>query len=370
VTVAGVDLGGSKIAGVLLDDSGAVRGEIWQEHAIAGPDEAVNLIAEVVGELAAREPVSRELAPRELAVRELATGQQAAGHRAARPPAGLTAVGLSVAGWLSRDRLEVRAAANLGLAATPLAGLAEARLNCPVLMENDGNAAAFAEYVRGAGQPAEVLLLITLGTGVGGGIVVSGVLAGGSHGLAAEIGHLPLDPAGPDCCCGGRGCLELYASGPGLAAQARAGQPEGAAILSLAGGRPEQITARQVIAAARGGDAWATGLLARAGSAVARAVACVTPVLDPDLVVLSGSVAMSAGDLILGPARQQLARAPALPAVLNPVPIVLGQTGPGAAALGAAELARRLPGSFPPARAGLAAAAGHPDVQPRNRTRE
>jgi glucokinase len=354
VTVAGVDLGGSKIAGVLLDDSGAVRGEIWQEHQIAGPDEAMDLIAEVVGELAAHELSARELS---------------AGNGATGPPRALTAVGLSVAGWLSRDRLEVRTAANLGLAATPLAGLAEARLNCPVLVENDGNAAAFAEYVRGAGRPAEVLMLIALGTGVGGGIVVSGVLAGGSHGLAGEIGHLPIDPAGPVCCCGGRGCLELYASGPGLAAQARAraGQPEGAAILSLAGGRPEQITARQVIAAARGGDAWAAGLLARAGCAVARAVACVMPVLDPDLVVLSGSVAMSAGDLILRPARQQLARAPALPAVLSPVPIVLGQTGPGAAALGAAELARRLPGSFPPARppgAGLAPPEGRTHVHP------
>ena len=130
MTVAGVDLGGSKIAAVLLDDSGAVRGEIWQEHAIAGPDEAVNLIAEVVGELASR---------------ELATAQRAAGQRAAGAPGQLTAVGLSVAGWLSRDRLEVRTAANLGLSATPLPGLAEARLNCPVLMENDGNAAAFAE---------------------------------------------------------------------------------------------------------------------------------------------------------------------------------------------------------------------------------
>ncbi len=342
MSVAGVDLGGSKIAGVLLDDSGAVRGEIWQEHAIAGPDEAVDLIAEVVGELSARELSGHGPGGRELA----------AGHGTSGPPPALTAVGLSVAGWLSRDRLEVRTAANLGLAATPLAALAEARLNCPVLVENDGNAAAFAEYVRGAGRAAEVLMLITLGTGVGGGIVLSGELAGGSHGLAGEIGHLPVDPAGPACCCGGRGCLELYASGPGLAtrARARAGQPEGAAILSLAGGQPGQITARQVVAAARGGDAWAAGLLARAGRAVARAVACVTPVLDPDLVVLSGSVAMSAGDLILGPARRQLARAPALPAMLSPVPMVLGQTGPGAAALGAAELARRLPGTSPPAR--------------------
>jgi glucokinase len=209
-------------------------------------------------------------------------------------------------------------------------------------------------------------MLITLGTGVGGGIVVSGVLTGGSHGLAGELGHLPVDsagPAGPACCCGGHGCLELYASGPALAARARmgAGQPDGAAILSLAGGRPEQITARQVVQAARGGDAWAAGLLARAGRAVAQAVACVMPVLDPDLVVLSGSVATSAGDLILHPARQELARAHTLQAVLSPVPVVLGQTGPGAAALGAAELARRRPGGVQ-AGAGFAPPEGRTDV--------
>lgn len=235
MTVAGVDLGGSKIAGVLLDDSGAVRGEVWQEHQIAGPDEAVDLIAEVVGELSARE----------LAI----TG----------PARALTAVGLSVAGWLSRDRLEVRTAANLGLAAAPLAGLAEARLNCPVLVENDGNAAAFAEYVRGAGRSAEVLMLITLGTGVGGGIVVSGVLTGGSHGLAGELGHLPVELGWPGLLLwrpGLPGALRQWAC---LAARARmaAGQPDGAAILSLASSRPEQITARQVVQAARGGDAWA-----------------------------------------------------------------------------------------------------------------
>jgi glucokinase len=333
VTVAGVDLGGSKIAGVLLDDSGTVRSEVWQEHRITGLDEAVGLIAEVVGELAARE----------LDAGELAAGEPGAGRAAARSLRAPTAVGLSVAGWLSRDRLEVRTAANLGLAAAPLAGLAQARLNCPVLVENDGNAAAFAEHVRGAGRLAEVLLLITLGTGVGGGIVVSGSLAPGSHGLAGELGHVPIDRTGPVCCCGGHGCLELYASGPALAIRARNGasQPEGAAILALADGQPEQITARQVVEAARGGDAWAAGLLAGAGRAVGQAVALVMPLLDPDLVVLSGSVATSAGDLILRPARQELARTCPLPAMLSPVPIVLGRTGPGAAALGAAELARR-----------------------------
>ena len=108
MTVAGVDLGGSKIAGVLLDDSGAVRGEIWQEHRIAGPDEAVDLIAQVVGELSARELPAHELSARKMPAGELAAGELAAGNGVTGPPRALTAVGLSVAGWLSRDRLEVR----------------------------------------------------------------------------------------------------------------------------------------------------------------------------------------------------------------------------------------------------------------------
>ena len=174
MTVAGVDLGGSKIAGVLLDESGTVRGELWQEHRIQGPEQAVELIGEVVGELMARE-------------------QAAAGNAAAGSRRELRSVGLAVAGWLSRDRQDVRSAVNLGITATPLARLAQARLNCPVIVENDGNAAAYAEFTRGAGQQARVLMLITLGTGVGGGIVSSGTLVQGSHGLAGELGHIPVE---------------------------------------------------------------------------------------------------------------------------------------------------------------------------------
>jgi glucokinase len=328
VTVAGVDLGGSKIAGVLLDGSGEVRAEVWREHRITGPDAAVRLIAEVVSALRA-----------DAAATAAADAPAGGPAPAAGPP--LTAVGLSVAGWLSRDRLRVLTAANLGITKAPLARLAQARLGCPVVVENDGNAAAFAEYVRGAGRAARVLMLITLGTGVGGGIASAGALAGGSHGLAGELGHVPVDRAGPVCSCGAHGCLEVYASGPAVAAQARAAGPAAAVILALAGGRPEQITARHVVQAARGGDACAVALLAAAGRAVGQAVAAAMPVIDPDLVVLSGSVALSAGDLILDPARQELARRHPLPAVLGPVPIVLGQTGASAAALGAAELARR-----------------------------
>jgi len=362
VTVAGVDLGGSKIAGVLLDESGTVRGELWQEHRIQGPDQAVELIGEVVGELMAREPAAARVAGEPAAARvagepaaarvarepaggRVARGQAAPGNAAAGSRRDLRSVGLAVAGWLSRDRQDVRSAVNLGITATPLARLVQARLNCPVIVENDGNAAAYAEFTRGAGQQARVLMLITLGTGVGGGIVSSGTLVQGSHGLAGELGHIPVERSGPGCICGGRGCLELYASGAAVTAQARmrAGQPEGAALLALAAGQPGQITSRQVVQAARGGDACAAGILATAGRAIGQAVAQVMPVVDPDLVVLTGSLATSAGDLILVPARQELARQHALRTVLDPVPIMLSQTGPGAAALGAAELARRHP---------------------------
>jgi glucokinase len=344
VTVAGVDLGGSKIAGVLLDESGTIRGELWQEHRIQGPDQAVELIGEVVGELMAREPAAARVA-REPAAGRMAGGQPVPGNTAAGSRRELRSVGLAVAGWLSRDRQDVRSAVNLGITTTPLARLAQARLNCPVIVENDGNAAAYAEFTRGAGQQAQVLMLITLGTGVGGGIVSSGTLVQGSHGLAGELGHIPVDRSGPGCICGGRGCLELYASGAAVTAQARmrAGQPGGAALLALAAGQPGQITSRQVVEAARGGDACAAGLLAAAGRAIGQAVAQVMPVVDPDLVVLTGSLATSAGDLILAPARQELARQHALRTVLDPVPMMLSQTGPGAAALCAAELARRHP---------------------------
>ncbi|MGI8446756.1 MAG: ROK family protein, partial [Streptosporangiaceae bacterium] len=178
-----------------------------------------------------------------------------------------------------------------------------------------------------------------------GGIVTSGALVQGSHGLAGEVGHIPVDRSGPGCICGGRGCLELYASGAAVTARARARarQPGGAALLALAGGQPEQITSRQVVQAAGGGDACAAGILASAGRAIGQAVAQVMPVVDPDLVLLTGSLATSAGDLILEAARQELARQRPVSAVLDPVPIMLGQTGPGAAALGAAELARRHP---------------------------
>lgn len=312
MTVAGVDLGGTKIAGVLLDDQGTVRAQVWREHHSRGPEPALALIEEVVAELAG-------------------------------PDRGaLQAVGVSVAGWLPADRQELLTAANLGIARLPLARLLTDRLGCPVWLENDGNATAFAEYTGGAGQAARMLVLFTLGTGVGGAVVADGSLLVGRHGLAGELGHLPVDRGGPRCTCGARGCLEMAASGPAIAARARrqARDAAGANLVALAGGQASQITGRHVVVAAQAGDELARRVLADAGRAVGRAVTMTMAVADPDLVVLAGSVAVAAGPLLVDPARQEVVRNHPLLTVASAVPIVLGQVGPAAAALGAAELAR------------------------------
>jgi glucokinase len=292
MTVAGIDIGGTKIAGVLLDEQGAIRAQVWREHHSRGPESALALIESVLAELTGPDRVA------------------------------VAAVGLSVAGWLPADRQELLTAANLGIARLPLARLLAQRLGCPVRLENDGNATAYAEYTRGAGRDARMLALFTLGTGVGGAVVADGQLLAGSHGLAGELGHLPVARRGPRCTCGARGCLETVASGPALAARAGA------------------ISARHVVAAARAGDPLAGRLLAEAGQALGRAVCLLMAVVDPDLVVLGGSVAAAAGPLILEPARRAIASNYPLLTVTAPVPVVLAQAGPAAAALGAAELAR------------------------------
>lgn len=288
MATVGVDVGGSKAAAVLLDESGRVIGSEWREH---GSDtfDVVATVVDLVEELSRSEHVD--------------------------------SVGLSLAAWLTPDRLGVLVGANLGLAATPLRARLVEILSVPVVLENDGNATAYAEYTRGAGQGARMLVSLSLGTGVGGGIVSNGQVLTGAHRLGAELGHLQIEAEGPACVCGGSGCLELYASGRAVA---------------LAAGVP----AKAVVAAARGGDSAAVEVLAGVGRAIGRAVARIVAVVDPDAVLLSGSLAEAADELVLAPAQAELARCLPLSAVLQPAPIRLGSVGRGAAAIGAADLAR------------------------------
>lgn len=311
MATVGVDIGGSKIAAVLLTESGEIGDSVWRQHGgsstgadgaaadggAVGPVDVVGLVAAAVTELSAtsQEPTD--------------------------------CVGVSIAAWLSADRRRVLLAANLGVRDAPVAQLLTERLGVPVFLHNDGDATAYAEYVRGAGQGARTLVAIALGTGVGGGVVINGQVLVGSGGLGGELGHLQVEPDGQRCTCGGVGCLELYASGQAVA-EAASGQ------------LGSSISAVDVVTAARANDGEAIDILAAAGRAVGRAVGRIAAVVDPDLVVLSGSLAESAGDLIIDPAEAELRRCWPLAAVSDPVPIRLGSCGRTAAALGAAEMAR------------------------------
>ena len=312
--VIGLDLGGSTVRAVVTGPGG-VRHRAAVRHTARGYPALLALLDQVVTQC-----------------------QQATGPRPAQ------AVGLAVAGWLSADREQLITAANLGVAGVPLRRDLEQRLGLPVTVDNDGNAAALAEARAGSGQQARMLVMLTLGTGVGGGIVTSDRLLTGAAGLAGELGHLPSISNGPSCPCGGRGCLEVYASGPAVArAAARAG------LAGPGGGSP---TAEDVVAAARGGAPGAVQALAAAGEAVGRAVARLVPVLNPDLVLLGGGLAAGATDLVLIPARRTLAEATPLSNVVAAPPVRLGTCGADAGALGASYLPD-LNGSRTPAGAAL-----------------
>jgi glucokinase len=175
-----------------------------------------------------------------------------------------------------------------------------------------------------------MLVMLTLGTSVGGGIVAAGSLLTGAAGLAGEIGHMPTGRDGPLCPCGGRGCLEAYASGTAVARLAADAWHADPAL--------RQVTAEDVVTAARAGDREAAGILQGAGDAIGRTVARLVPVLNPDLVLLGGGLTVGAADLLLNPARRALADATPLSEVAAAPPIHLATCGADAGALGATYL--------------------------------
>jgi len=306
----GVDVGGTKIAGAIVDTDGSVL----EEHRVESPatdTEAIeDAIADLVAELASRHEIE--------------------------------AVGVGAAGYISASRSEVMFAPNLAWRDVDLRSELEERVDVPVVIENDANAAAWGEFRFGAAADADDLLLVTVGTGVGGGIVNDGEVFRGSFGAAAEIGHLRVVPDGRECGCGNRGCLEQYGSGTALvrSARAEAQTPEAAALLAAAGGDPERITGPMITTLAQQGDPFCVAQLAETGRWLGEGIASLAAVLDPAVVVLGGGVS-DAGDLLLEPIRT---------AFLDQLPareyrpeaeIRLATLGNRAGMIGAADLARR-----------------------------
>jgi glucokinase len=252
---------------------------------------------------------------------------------------GAEVVGLGIPCTMDRERGFAISAVNLPLVNVPVRDLMRERLGLPVFVDNDANLAMLAEHRHGAARGTRNAMLLTIGTGIGGGMVLGGEVYRGSTGAAAELGHVVVDENGPPCQgnCPNRGCVETMASGTALARDGRAAAeraPHSALGRLLAAG--QQIDGRAVTAAAIGGDDVARDVVEAAGRHIGVALASLANAFEPEVFVLGGGV-MAAGALLLEPARAEL-RARALPP-MNEVPVVAAELGPEAGMVGAATMA-------------------------------
>lgn len=250
----------------------------------------------------------------------------------------LAAVGVSFGGPVAAGRRVVLLSHHVpGWERVPLCDRLEAELGVPVYMDNDGNTAALGEYSYGAGREHDSLLYITVSTGVGGGWILNGQIWGGADGLAGEIGHMVIDPQGPACSCGKRGCVEVMAAGPGIARQAGewlAARPgDGLVLRRLAAGSLSP-DAELVARAAALGDELAWEVLEVSARALGRGIGAAASLMNPELFLLGGGVT-KAGDRWWQAVRQA-ARDAAMPEIRIEIePAALGDDAPlwGAIAL-------------------------------------
>ena len=311
----GVDIGGSKVLGGVVDEQGAV---IDTELRVTPGDDVNNtetVIAEVVKVLSGRHEVA--------------------------------AVGIGAAGWVGTDRATVLFAPHLAWRNEPLRDALQDRIGVAVTVENDANAAAWAEYCFGAARGEPVVVAITLGTGIGGGLVLDGEVYRGAYGVGAEFGHMTMVPGGRRCACGNSGCWEMYASGTALAYDAReiaAAAPAAAHRLveKAAGG---ELSGPVVTAAARAGDPIAIGIYTAMGRWLGVGMASLAAALDPSIFVIGGGVSEAGERLLLEPARQAFSETLTGRGYRPVARIAMAQSGPRAGMVGAADLARRAVGA-------------------------
>ncbi|MFN4178728.1 MAG: ROK family protein [Armatimonadota bacterium] len=212
-------------------------------------------------------------------------------------------------------------------------------LGLPALIENDANAAGLGEFVFGAGKGSKSLIWVTLGTGIGGAVILNGELIHGISFAAGELGHISIDPNGPKCGCGNYGCIELYASGPAIAQRAREYVIRGVNTKLSTMALPEELTAEHVARAAQEGDLLAQSILAEAGRLLGVVLSGIVNLLNPDRIVIGGGVAQ-AGDWLLEPIRWEIKRR-ALPDAAKVLQVVPTALGTNAGILGAAALVFR-----------------------------
>ena len=253
------------------------------------------------------------------------------------------AVGLGAPGFVDAGRSTVLFTPNLPWRDEPLRETVEKRCGLPAVVENDANAAAWGEARFGAGRGERFIVLITIGTGIGGGLVLDGVLYRGRFGVAAEIGHLNVIPGGRLCGCGNKGCWEQYASGRALVREAqelaRRSPEEARRLLELGGGWPEGITGPIVTEAAKAGDPAALRCFEVLAQWLGHGMADLAAILDPGLFVLGGGVS-EAGEILRAPAAAEYEERLTGHGRRPLAEVRLAELGPEAGIVGAADLAR------------------------------
>ncbi|HEU4946065.1 MAG TPA: ROK family glucokinase [Kribbella sp.] len=311
----GIDVGGTKIAAGLVGPDGVIGARAHRDTPADSVDGTAAAICDAAAELIAGNDVE--------------------------------AVGIGAAGFVSSDRSTVLFAPNLAWRNEPLGARVADKLKIPVVVENDANAAAWGEFAFGAARDVQDMVCVTVGTGIGGGVVNDGELLRGAHGVAAELGHMRVVPGGHRCGCGARGCLEQYASGRALVregrAQAESGSLAAMQMLSVCGiSDPAELTGPMITRAAAAGDPCAVELLEELGRWLGEGLASLATLFDPTLIVVGGGVS-AAKELLLTSAETAFEKV--LPAKANrPHPMFsVAELGNDAGLIGAADLARRPP---------------------------
>jgi glucokinase len=295
VDALGLDIGGTKIAGARVTPLGELVAHASRPTTPDNPELILDALVEICEELGGRDD--------------------------------LPAVGVAVAAFLDHARENLFFSPNIAWQNFPLKAEVEKRLGVPVVLENDANAAGWGEFRFGAARDVQSMIMLTIGTGVGGALVDDGRLLVGGFGMAAELGHLIIEPGGRRCGCGNYGCLEQYASGTALMRDARERLGD------------ESLTQAAVTDLLREGNTHALEALDGVARAMGRGIASLVAVTDPELIVIGGGVA-SAGDLLLEPIRESFLDTYGAGARRPVAGIVAATMGNTAGVVGAADLAR------------------------------
>ncbi|MCY9787543.1 ROK family glucokinase [Nocardiopsis sp. EMB25] len=313
ILTIGVDIGGTKVAAGVVTAEGQVLARLRTETPERSKSPAV-VEETIVG-------VVREL------MREFT----------------VAAVGVGAAGFVDEQRANVLFAPHLSWRREPLRDALTDRLDLPVVVENDANAAAWAEVRAGVGQGVDNVVVVNLGTGIGGAVVLGGRLHRGRYGLAGEFGHMTVVPGGHRCECGNRGCWEQYASGNAVTREARelvrAESPVARMLHQAVGGDARQITGPLVSELASKGDRACVEILEDVGAWLGTGLANLAAAFDPELFIIGGGVS-EAGELLLGPARTAFERNLTGRGYRPTARVVAAALGNEAGLIGAADLAR------------------------------